>query len=376
MPTYEKPEEGNMSIKFDESSKTYTVAFSKRHPITKMPLQLKRIGIKTRVEAKRVYDELVVKVSDKIKRRIVPTWEAHLNNYLENLKTSDLTNTTVYNREKMLKHHTLESWKNKLVDEITTVEIHSLLHKNLEKNAESHKKFFLTCIRSVFQFACEQGFVNRNPTPLLKFKVNDKIKAVLNEDQIRTLLRKAQELDWEWYPHYTTALFTGMRNGELYALTWDKINFEQRQIKVDCSWNNKNGFKSTKSGDDRIVEIPKPLLPLLQELKLKSAGNTFVLPRLIKWDKGEQARDLRMFMRSIGMPEIRFHDLRASWATMLLSKGVAPSQVMAMGGWKDMGTMMIYMRKAGINIKDSTKVLDNIQTHGVESGKVVEFRDT
>jgi integrase len=363
-----------MSIKFNELLKTYSVAFSKRHPITGVPIQLKRKGIKTRVEAKRVYDELVVKVSDKIKRRIIPTWETHLNAYFDNLKVSDLTNTTVYNREKMLKHHTLELWKNKLVDEITTADIHSVLNNSLGKNAESHKKFFMNAMRGVFQYAYENALINRNPTPVIKFKVADKIKAVLNEDQIRNLLRKAQELDWGWYPHYAMALFTGMRNGELYALTWDKVNLEQRQIIVDTSWNNKNGFKSTKSGDDRIVEIPKPLLPTLNELKLKSAGNTFVLPRLTKWDKGEQARELRMFLKSIGMQEIRFHDLRATWATMLLAKGVAPSQVMAMGGWKDMDTMMIYMRKAGINIKDSTKVLDGLETHGVFSGKVINYK--
>lgn len=77
---------------------------------------------------------------------------------------------------------------------------------------------------------------------------------------------------------------------------------------------------------------------------------------------------------SLGLPEIRFHDLRASWATMLLAKGVAPSKVMAMGGWKDMDTMLIYMRKAGIDIKGSTQVLDGMQTHGVPAGSVVELR--
>jgi len=81
---------------------------------------------------------------------------------------------------------------------------------------------------------------------------------------------------------------------------------------VNCSWSSKDGYKSTKSGDDRVVEIPKPLLPVLQELKLKSAGSEFVLPRLSKWDKSEQARELRFFLKTLGLPEIRFHDLRAS----------------------------------------------------------------
>lgn len=83
----------------------------------------------------------------------------------------------------------------------------------------------------------------------------------------------------------------------------------------------------------------------------------FVLPRLSKWDKGEQARCLRMFLMGSGLPAVRFHDLRASWATMLLNKGLEPVKVMQMGGWKDLKTMMIYIRKAGVNIKGSSQVL-------------------
>jgi integrase len=363
-----------MSINFDESSKTYTVCYSKRHPITRVPMQLKRKGIKTKIEAKRVYEQLVILISDKIKRRLVPTWAAYLDSYFKSMKVADLSNTTIYNREKVLWHHTLPQWQDRLVDEITTEEIYQLLQDRLGDNSEAHRKFFIKCIRGAFQTAYEQKLVNRNPTPLLKFKVSEKIKSVLTEEQIVTLLRRSQELDWHWYQHYAVGLFTGMRNGEMYALTWDKVNLEQRQILVNCSWSSRDGYKSTKSGDDRIVEIPKPLLPVLQELKLKSAGNDFVLPRLSKWDKGEQARELRFFLKSIGLPEIRFHDLRASWATMLLPKGVPPSQVMSMGGWKDMDTMMIYMRKAGINIRNSTSVLDGMTTHGVRDAGVIALK--
>lgn len=146
----------------------------------------------------------------------------------------------------------------------------------------------------------------------------------------------------------------GAAKWRIVRLTWDKVNLEQRQILVNCSWSQKDGLKSTKSGHDRIVEIPNTLLPLLRELKLQSAESDFVLPRLNRWDRGEQAYDLRLFLKAIGLHEIRFHDLRASWATLLLNKGVAPSQVMSMGGWADLGTMMIYMRKAGIDIRNTT----------------------
>lgn len=363
-----------MGIKQDQLTKLWTVTYARRHPITKVPAGARRVKIKTQAEAKRIYAELVVQVSDSLRKKTIPSWSEHLDIYFASLKNNGLTNSTIYNREKVTRKHTLPFWQDKLVDEIKTEDIHRILNDRFSESSESHRKFFIKGIRGAFQLALEQEIINRNPTPLLKFKISDKIKSVLNESQILTLLRRAQELDWHWYPHYAVGLFTGMRSGEMYALTWDKVSLEERKVLVNCSWSSKDGFKSTKSGDDRVVEIPNPLVPVLRELKLKSADNTFVLPRLDRWEKGEAARELRFFLKSIGLPEVRFHDLRASWATLLLGKGVAPSKVMSMGGWKDMDTMMIYMRKAGINIKDSTNVLDGMNTHGVEGGQLVEFK--
>jgi integrase len=349
-----------MAIKL-EADGTYTVSYHKRHPVTNQPLSMRRVKIDSKAKANRIYNELVVKTEQRIKKVTAPLWEDVVDQYVEFIVRSDLEQGTIYKREKTLKKHTLPAWKDKHIDEIKTSDIHDLVHQMIGDMAESHRKFIVKGLKGVFSFAVDKGYIVRNPTPLLKFKIQDKIKNVLDENQILQLLMKSQELNWEWYPHYAVALYTGMRNGELYALTWDKVNFEKRQILINCSWNDKSGFKSTKSGDDRIVEIPKPLLPLLEQLKLQSGGIDFVLPRVRNWDKGEQAKPLRMFLQSIGLPQIRFHDLRASWATLLLSKGVAPSKVMAMGGWQNMDTMMIYMRKAGIDIRNSTDVLDDLK---------------
>lgn len=357
-----------------QSDGTYRVSVHKRHPITRKPYTLKRIRIKTRTQAERIHRDLIIQLEDRIRKKQIPTWGAFLGEFEQSLADRGLKNATVYNSMTVLRAHTLDKWSHRLVDEIATEHIWEALRDKLGDKSESHKKSFFKYVRAAFQFALEKRYVLRNPTPVHKFKISEKIKAGLSEVQIKILLNKAQEFNWPWYPHYSMALFTGMRNGELYALTWDKVNLEARTIIVDLSWSKKDGYKSTKSGDDRILEIPNPLMPLLRELKLNASASIFVLPRLNKWDKGEQARELRLFLRANGLPEVRFHDLRASWATMLLSKGVAVSKVMAMGGWKDMETMMLYLRKAGIDIKGCTNVLDSLQTHGIEAGKVLEIR--
>lgn len=149
-----------------------------------------------------------------------------------------------------------------------------------------------------------------------------------------------------------------MRNGELYALSWENVDIDNRKILVNISWNNKDGFKSTKPGDDRILEIAPRLAKILEKVKKDYPESSFVLPRIDRWDRGDQARELRIFLEGLGLPRIRFHDLRASWATIMLSKGIPPIKVMMMGGWKDLKTMQYYVRKAGVSIKGITDSLN------------------
>ncbi|MCF8060870.1 MAG: tyrosine-type recombinase/integrase [Bacteriovoracaceae bacterium] len=75
-----------------------------------------------------------------------------------------------------------------------------------------------------------------------------------------------------------------------------------------------------------------------------------------RW-KNKQARILKYFCKTIGLPEIRFHTLRACFATQLIGSGVAPVKVMKISGWKDLKTLAVYLRLAGIDERGATDVL-------------------
>lgn len=360
-----------MGYHYDKEKKCWLAYYSKRHPKTNKPIGLRRRA-RSEKHAKQVERELVLAIEEKINIVNRPLWPVLIEQYLNACRERDLAKKTIYNAEKCLNAATMPKWSKCIADTITTQEIRDLILVDFKESATSHKKNILKFIRGVFNHAVETGAMTRNPVPQMKFRTPNKIKCCLTAEQVLIFLTKARALRWEWYPHCAMALYTGMRNGELYALTWDKVNINDRQILVDCSWNNKDSFKSTKSGDDRIVEIAPNLLPILKELKLKSQLSSFVLPRIGRWDKGEQARELRMFLLGIGLPEMRFHDLRATWATLMLSKGVEPIKVMIMGGWKEMKTMQIYMRKAGVDIRGITDTLD-LHNPNFEEGGVVKF---
>lgn len=344
-------------IKYDEEKKSYRVSYSRRHPVTKEAASLTRTGIKTMEEAKKTYNELIIKMEQKFNRSLFPLWPEIVDRFIEHFRNRGIANNTVYNYKTGLYSHTVERWGKKQINEITTSDIRELVLDQLADRSEASRKNVLKYIRAAFTYAVDMGIIQRDPTPKLKFKKTLKIKSVLKENEIFHFLKMAKEKNHPWFPIWAVALYTGMRNGELYALKWEKVDLRKRMMIVSLSWNQKNGFKETKSGDDRMVEIAESLLPLMEEL-YRNKTTEFVLPRFETWDMNEQARILRAFLQEINLPSIRFHDLRASWATVMLSKGVEPIKVMSMGGWRDLKTMQIYIRKSGINIQGITSSLN------------------
>lgn len=81
-----------MSIK-QEADGTYTVSYHKRHPKTNLPVSRRKIKIRTKAEAQRIFNSLIVAVEDQLRKSIIPTWAQLLQNYFSHLQTEDITNT-------------------------------------------------------------------------------------------------------------------------------------------------------------------------------------------------------------------------------------------------------------------------------------------
>jgi len=137
------------------------------------------------------------------------------------------------------------------------------------------------------------------------------------------------------------------------------VDFERDFITVQRSFNKRtNEFKSTKAGYWRTVPISLELKGLLAEVK-KSSNIEFVLPRLIEWRRGEQAKHLKEFCNGLRLPRIKFHTLRACFATQLISSGAEPIKVMKVCGWQDLKTMARYIRLAGVD----ERVVNHLSTY-------------
>ena len=109
----------------------------------------------------------------------------------------------------------------------------------------------------------------------------------------------------------------------------------------------------------------------------KSEVHNLLLPRVREWRQGDQSRLLRDFCKGISIPEVKFHDLRATFITNMLSKGVALNVVMSIVGHRRIATTDIYNRLAGVGVKGSTNKLSyGLHFHARSSDVVIPlFQD-
>ncbi|MDA9189516.1 site-specific integrase [bacterium] len=281
--------------------------------------------------------------------------------------------STVIAYDSDLKKWLSNEFLNKSISEFTKSYLYSFIFEYMpSKDATAHtQKRTLKAIRRIFESALEDGFIQRNPAVGIKIKVPPAKKAVLNTQEAAYLLKQAKELHNRFYSLWAIALLTGMRSGELAALRWTDVDEVSRVIRVCSSWTNKNGYQSTKSNKNRIVPISDDLKLLLLELKnlgpfkdtlkgLNGCSDSFddlVLPRFQEWKHNELARVTREFCALIGINQVKFHDLRATFITNMLAQGVPAPQVMSIVGHSKMSTTDEYLRLAGVNVKGATEQL-------------------
>ncbi len=253
--------------------------------------------------------------------------------------------------------------RNRPARSIQKIDVQGVLSEQTELGKSlSRLKAIRQAFALPFEWGQQRGLIDRNVmNPCYGLKIEkraaEKEPEVLTKEQISRFLEEAKNAEHEWYPVWTVALLTGMRSGELYALEWKDVNFENRLINVNksYSWRMKQAGP-TKGKRWRNVPINAELLSFLRDLK-GTATSIYVLPRLNYWKRSEAAKVLRQFLVSIGLPSVRFHTLRACFATQLLRQGLAQTKVMKICGWQDLDTMQRYLRLSAVEIEGATEGL-------------------
>ncbi len=220
-------------------------------------------------------------------------------------------------------------------------------------------------ISSAMDFAMAQRIISENPCKAVALpKIEHKEMQTIPAEQLQAFLTEAKATGV--YEMYYIELATGLRRGELLGLKWEDIDMKQGIIRVR---------RQVARIDGKIVEAP---------LKTKNSYRTVTIsPQAIEVLKAQKAKTndeyvfpspnggpispdsvnnmLGRVLERAGIPKVRFHDLRHTFATLALQNGVDIKTVSGMLGHFSAGfTLDTYAHVTTSAQKEAAQTMGNV----------------
>ena len=197
-------------------------------------------------------------------------------------------------------------------DEINSLDIEKYKSERLKQGvSQSTVNRCLAILRKMFNLASEWEYLTNNQELRIKFfseKDNLKERILTKGEQDRLLEASSERLR----SILIIALNTGMRLGEILSLRWNQIDLINRKIRVE----------RTKSKKIRIISINSPLFNELSKLNKSAKSEHLFLNRGTGRPLTTVKKAFKTACRRAGISDLRFHDLRHTFATRLVERGV------------------------------------------------------
>jgi integrase len=253
--------------------------------------------------------------AERQERRAVPTLRQFIQDrYLPFAKSAKRSWKT---DDAVLRVHILPALGRRALDEITETAIADLL-KRLEERGYSvgTTNRVLVLLRYIYNLARKWGFScgAQNPTSGLKTRPDVCRERFLSMEEAQRLL-SALEIDENRVAAsaITLLLLTGARRNEVTAAKWEYVDWANRTLLVPVA----------KSGRPRLIALNGAALELLRSMP-RLPGNPYILPSPIT---GRPCPSLHFPWTRVreraGLEDLRLHDLRHSFASFLVNKGVS-----------------------------------------------------
>ena len=302
----------------------------------------KSIMVGSREAAQKVADKIEEDLSlgkiDLTPRPQVPTFgEYARKNWLDGFVKANRKYSTHKSYDAILRNH-LEPFATVPLDQMARPAIREMIFEKLKANlSASTVRNIKNVVSGVLEHALEDGLISANPTSRLgKFIKQKDRKADVNpltREEAQVLLEVIAEHYPRHYPLFLCLLRTGLRIGEALALEWGDIDFHGGFIEVRRAYT-KGSYTTPKNGKIRRVDMSPQLAETLRNLLPAPQREAWAkgwgeVPGLVFVNKDGRMmnyyhllpRVLHPALVKAGLRRIRIHDLRHTFASLLLQNG-------------------------------------------------------
>lgn len=331
----------------------------------------KNVLAKTKAECKEKLNKAIAE-NDKRQRIISrcdfltnpePTLEEWSRIWFESFCTASVKEYTRNSYQSYFDRYILPNLGGMKIKDISTVSCQQFLMKmytsgrtrNIEKKGKGLSaktvKDIKIALQTCLQKAEDEGLIESNPCRKVQLpKDAPKEMQTLKANELGAFLQETK--DSGCYEFYILEITTGLRLGEILALTWDDLDIKNKTISVNKQVQRIGSelkITTTKTASSiRTVALCDECFNQLILLRSRQRLDTkLIFPSPITGglrDPSSVTRKLHRMQKRAGVPQIRFHDLRHSFATLSLEQGMDIKTVSHMLGHTDAGfTMNTYM---------------------------------
>ncbi len=293
-----------------------------------------------------------------------------LNQWLENMADT-LQPNTLRNYRSYIENHIRPNLGDKQLARITPKDVQRFYEKLSDCLASSTVRRIHTTLHGTLKAAQQAHLIASNPTEQITApRFSYGAKQILTDEQLDVFMKVIAE-DEIWCDFFYTELTTGLRRGEICGLKWEDFDEVTGTLKVcrtvyrETGGGLTAGDTKTNAGTRKIV-LPASTTALLSKKKA-SALTEWIFPNPLKPEQptnpGSAYRQLKVLLKQAGLPNIRFHDLRHTFATHALASGVDVKTLSGiLGHTRAAFTLDTYTHTTGDMQKRASEVVGDFLT--------------
>jgi integrase len=308
--------------------------------------------------------------------------QTFLKDFLEHwLKSyaSSVRPNTIRSYAGVIQYHILPALGNIKLKDLSIDRI-QMFYNNETENGTSPRmvQYIHSVLRRSLNFALRWGLLVRNPAlGAIRPKLLKTEMKTLNGDQVRVFLSAAKGTRNEAL--FWIAVSTGLREGEILGLKWSDLDWKTKrlQVKRQLQRLKSEGLVLTEpksAAGKRLIILSSATLTVLQKhLNLQQeekmfAGenwqeNDLIFPSTLgtPLDPSNMSKDFKDTLKMARLPNIRFHDLRHTAASLMLLQGIHPKIVQERLGHSDISlTLNTYSHVIPTMQEEAAEKMDEI----------------